>query len=205
LSRYKGYAIKEYFANYFVHTSDVTFHLADNRMEVHRNSAEPWRVTLVDTGDGTQTGGRIKRILPYIKDDTEFALTYGDGVADIDVRKELEFHRAHGRKATVAAVRPAARFGAIGMEDTRVTSFLEKRDADGGWINGGFFILSPSVADIIPGDNTIWEHEPIEALVAADELRAFRHCGFWQPMDTLRERNMLEGLWTSGRAPWRVW
>lgn len=202
---YKGYSIKEYFANYFLHTSDVTLDVAENRMEVHSNRAEPWRVTLVDTGAATQTGGRVKRALPYVADDPFFALTYGDGVAGIDLEAEVAFHRAHGRKATVAAVRPAARFGAMRIEGDRVTNFAEKPEADGGWINGGFFLLSPSVGDAIADDQTVWEREPIEALVRGDELRAYHHQGFWHPMDTLRERQFLEEQWASGSAPWRVW
>jgi len=202
---YKGYMIKEYFANYFLHMSDVTFHIAENRMEVHRETAEPWCVTLVDTGEHTMTGGRIKRVLPYVQADDTFALTYGDGVADIDIASELAFHRAHGRKATVTAVRPAKRFGAISIEGDRVVSFKEKPDDDGGWINGGFFLLSPSVGDLIEGDDTIWEREPMEELARQDELRAFSHHGFWHPMDTMRDKLFLEEEWSSGRARWRVW
>lgn len=202
---YKGYAIKEYFANYFLHMSDVTFHLAENRMEVHREAAEPWRVTLVDTGEDTMTGGRLKRVMPYLADEDVFALTYGDGVGDIDLNAELAFHRAHGRKATVTAVRPAKRFGAIAIEGDRVLSFKEKPDDDGGWINGGFFLLSPSVSDLIGGDETVWEREPMEALSKQDQLRAFQHRGFWHPMDTIRDKAFLEEEWASGRAKWRIW
>lgn len=202
---YKGYFIKEYFANYFLHMSDVTFHLAENRMEVHREAAEPWRVTLVDTGEDTMTGGRVKRVLPYVRDEEVFALTYGDGVADIDLAAQLAFHRAHGRKATVAAVRPAKRFGAITIESEKVLSFKEKPDDDGGWINGGFFLLSPSVVNLVADDHTIWEREPMEALVQQDHLRAFSHQGFWHPMDTMRDKAFLEEEWASGRARWRVW
>jgi glucose-1-phosphate cytidylyltransferase len=202
---YKGYVIKEYFANYFLHMSDVTFHLAENRMEVHRESAEPWRVTLIDTGEGTQTGGRIKRILPFVGNDMIFALTYGDGVANIDIAAEIKFHKAHGRQATVAAVRPAKRFGALSVEGDRVVSFEEKPDNDGGWINGGFFLLSPSVGDLIEGDGTAWEREPMERLARSGDLRAFAHRGFWHPMDTLRDRTFLEQEWVSGRALWRIW
>jgi len=202
---YKGYVIKEYFANYFLHMSDVTFHLAENRMEVHRETAESWRVTLVDTGEETMTGGRLKRALPYVGDDDVFALTYGDGVADINIAAELEFHRSHGRKATVTAVRPAKRFGAIAIEGDRVSSFREKPDDDGGWINGGFFLLSPSVGELIADDKTVWEREPMEALASQDQLRAFSHRGFWHPMDTVRDKNFLEEEWTSGRAKWRTW
>ncbi|MGY3408395.1 glucose-1-phosphate cytidylyltransferase [Bradyrhizobium sp. GM5.1] len=202
---YKGYVIKEYFANYFLHMTDVTFHLAENRMEIHRETAEPWRVTLVDTGEETMTGGRLKRVLPYVASSEVFALTYGDGVADIDLRAQLAFHRAHGRKATVTAVRPAKRFGAISIEDDKVSSFHEKPDDDGGWINGGFFLLAPSIGEFITGDSTVWEREPMEKLAGADELRAFIHHGFWHPMDTLRDKTFLEQEWTSGRAKWRVW
>jgi glucose-1-phosphate cytidylyltransferase len=202
---YKGYVIKEFFANYFLHTSDVTFHLSENRMEVHVQNTESWRVTLVDTGENTQTGGRIKKILPYVKDDPFFALTYGDGVADIDINKEIDFHKAHGKKATITGVRPAKRFGAIDIEGDRVSSFKEKPESDGGWINGGFFLLSPSVGELISGDDTYWEREPLEQLATTDELRAFIHPGFWHPMDTLRDRNFLEEQWTNGTAKWRTW
>lgn len=202
---YKGYVIKEFFANYFLHTSDVTFHLSENRMEVHVQNTESWRVTLVDTGENTQTGGRIKKILPYVKDDPFFALTYGDGVADIDINKEIEFHKAHGKKATITGVRPAKRFGAIDIDGDRVSSFKEKPESDGGWINGGFFLLSPTVGELISGDDTYWEREPLEQLATADELRAFIHPGFWHPMDTLRDRNFLEEQWTGGTAKWRTW
>jgi glucose-1-phosphate cytidylyltransferase len=202
---YKGYTIKEYFANYFLHMSDVTFHIADNRMEVHRETAEPWRVTLVDTGEDTMTGGRVKRILPFIKDDPYFALTYGDGVADIDLAAEIAFHEAHGRDATVTVVRPAKRFGAITIDADRVTSFQEKPEDEGGWINGGFFLLSPAVGDLIEGDATVWEREPVESLARKDQLRAYVHKGFWHPMDTLRDRGFLEEEWNSGRAKWRKW
>lgn len=202
---YKGYMIKEYFANYFLHMSDVTFHLAENRMEVHRETAEPWRVTLVDTGEETQTGGRLKRVLPYLVDEPFFALTYGDGVADIDLSAEIAFHTKHGRAATVSVVRPAKRFGAVAIEGTRVVNFEEKPNDDGGWINGGFFLLSPSVAGLIGDDKTIWEREPMEQLARTDQLRAFVHHGFWHPMDTLRDRNYLEDEWANNRAKWRVW
>ncbi|WP_342740938.1 glucose-1-phosphate cytidylyltransferase [Bradyrhizobium sp. B117] len=202
---YKGYVIKEYFANYFLHTSDVTFHLAEDRIDIHRNTAEPWRVTLVDTGDATQTGGRIKRIIPYVANDPFFALTYGDGLADVDLGQQVAFHRKHGRMATITAVRPAARFGAMRLEGERVVNFAEKPASDGGWINGGFFLLSPSVADLISGDDTVWEHGPVESIVRQDQLRAFYHHGFWHPMDTLRERNFLEEEWARGTASWRIW
>jgi glucose-1-phosphate cytidylyltransferase len=202
---YRGYLIKEFFANYFLHMSDVTLHLADNRMEVHRNTSEAWHVTLVDTGDQTQTGGRIKRILPYVAGDPYFALTYGDGVADIDIPAEIAFHLAHGRKATVTAVRPAKRFGAIGIDGERVVAFEEKPEADGGWINGGFFLLSPSVGELIVSNQTVWEREPMETLAADNELRAYVHNGFWHPMDTLRDRNFLEEQWAQGTARWKTW
>lgn len=202
---YKGYMIKEYFANYFLHMSDVTFHLAENRMEVHRETAEPWRVTLVDTGEDTQTGGRLKRVLPYVADEPFFALTYGDGVADIDLAAEIAFHKAHGRPATVSVVRPAKRFGAVTIEGDRVVNFAEKPNDDGGWINGGFFLLSPSVGDLIASDKTIWEREPMEQLARGDKLRAYVHPGFWHPMDSLRDRNFLEEEWANNRAKWRVW
>ena len=202
---YKGYVIKEFFSNYFLHTSDVTLHLAENRVEVHRNAADPWHVTLIDTGESTQTGGRIKRILSHVQNDEFFALTYGDGLADIDLMAQIEFHRAHGRKATVTAVRPAARFGAMRIEGDRVTAFEEKPASDGGWINGGYFLVSPSVGELIRGDATIWEREPMQALACSDELRAFVHGGFWHPMDTVRDRNFLEAQWAGGKAPWRLW
>jgi glucose-1-phosphate cytidylyltransferase len=202
---YKGYIIKEYFANYFLHMSDVTLHLAENRMDIHRETAEPWRVTLINTGEDTQTGGRIKRILSFVRDDPFFALTYGDGVADIDIAAEIDFHKAHGRKATVAAVRPAKRFGALSIQGHHVVSFQEKPESDGGWINGGFFLLSPSVDDLIEGDDTIWEREPMETLARSGDLCTFIHRGFWHPMDTLRDRNFLEEQWMSGSAKWRLW
>jgi glucose-1-phosphate cytidylyltransferase len=202
---YKGYVIKEYFANYFLHMSDVTFHIAENRMEVHRETAEPWRVTLVDTGEDTMTGGRLKRVLPHVADEHVFALTYGDGVADIDIGAEMAFHKAHGRTATVAAVRPAKRFGALDIEGDKVMSFQEKPEDDGGWINGGFFLLSPSVGDLIEDDQTIWERAPLETLARNDQLRAFQHHGFWHPMDTIRDKTFLEEEWASGRAKWKSW
>jgi glucose-1-phosphate cytidylyltransferase len=202
---YKGYMIKEYFSNYFLHMSDVTLHMGENRMEVHRRNAEPWRVTLVDTGDRTQTGGRLKRALSYVGDEPTFALTYGDGVANIDIAAEVAFHRAHGRMATVTAVRPLSRFGALSLRCDRVISFAEKPESEDGWINGGFFLLSPSVGALIAGDETIWEREPLETLAKTDELRAYRHRGFWHPMDTLRDRNFLEQQWESGKALWKLW
>jgi glucose-1-phosphate cytidylyltransferase len=202
---YKGYMIKEYFSNYFLHMSDVTLHLAENRMEVHRETAEAWRVTLVDTGEQTMTGGRLKRVINYVADEPFFALTYGDGVANIDLAAEIAFHRSHGKQATVAAVRPAKRFGAISIDGDRVTAFAEKPDDDGGWINGGFFLLSPKVGSLIDGDDTVWEQGPMEALAQMDELRAFVHRGFWHPMDTIRDRTFLEEQWSGGKAQWRVW
>lgn len=202
---YKGYMIKEYFANYFLHMSDVTIHIAENRMEVHRKTAEPWRVTLVETGEATQTGGRLKRVLHHVAGEDFFALTYGDGVADIDIAAEIKFHKSHGRKATITAVRPAKRFGAIAIEEDRVISFREKPEDEGGWINGGFFLLSPSVGERISGDETIWERQPMEQLAADDEVRAYVHHGFWHPLDTLRDRNYLEREWSNGQPAWRMW
>jgi glucose-1-phosphate cytidylyltransferase len=202
---YKGDVIKEYFSNYFLHMSDVVFHMGENRMEVLRETAEPWRVTLVNTGDQTMTGGRLKRVIPYVADDPLFALTYGDGVADINLADEIAFHKSHGRLATVTAVRPAKRFGAISLDGDRVVSFQEKPDEEGGWINGGFFLLSPAVSQFIDGDVTVWEREPMEALVQRDQLRAYAHHGFWHPLDTLRDKFFLEEEWSSGRARWRVW
>ncbi|MDH0685276.1 glucose-1-phosphate cytidylyltransferase [Achromobacter animicus] len=202
---YKGYVIKEYFANYFLHMSDVTFDMASNQMEVHQRHAEPWRVTLVDTGDDTMTGGRLKRVADYVKDEEAFCFTYGDGVADVDISALIAFHRKHGRAATVTAVQPPGRYGALKMEDDLVAGFTEKPRGDGGLINGGFFVLSPEVLTLIEGDHISWEMEPLESLARKGELMAFRHMGFWQPMDTLREKRMLESLWETNKAPWRVW
>ena len=202
---YKGYMIKEYFANYFLHMSDVTFDMARNKMEVHQQKAEPWRVTLVDTGEHTMTGGRLKRVSSYLEDQEAFCFTYGDGVADVDITALVKFHRAHGKAATITAVQPPGRYGALRMEGTNVTGFSEKPRGDGGLINGGFFVLSPSVLSIIADDATSWELEPLEALSQRGQLQAFEHRGFWQPMDTLREKNMLEHMWTGGTAPWKVW
>jgi glucose-1-phosphate cytidylyltransferase len=202
---YKGYLIKEYFANYFLHMSDVTFHMADNRMEVHRRKAEPWRVTLVDTGESSMTGGRLKRVADYVEDDEAFCFTYGDGVADIDITRLIDFHREHGKAATVTAVQPPGRYGALSRQGNRVTGFTEKPRGDGGLINGGFFVLSPKVLPLIDNDDTVWELGPLQALCEQGELQAFEHLGFWQPMDTLREKNLLESLWDSGKAPWKVW
>jgi len=202
---YKGYLIKEYFANYFLHMSDVTFDMANNRMEVHEQKAEPWRVTLVDTGEDTMTGGRLKRVADYLKDEEAFCFTYGDGVADVDIAASIDFHKAHGRLATVTAVLPPGRFGSLLREGEAVRGFVEKPRGDGGWINGGFFVLSPKVIDNIVDDRTYWEHEPMAKLADDDQLRAFEHNGFWQPMDTLRDKMQLEELWQSGNAPWKVW
>jgi glucose-1-phosphate cytidylyltransferase len=185
--------------------SDVTLDLAQNRMEVHRETAEPWRVTLVDTGEDTMTGGRLKRVLPYVADEPLFALTYGDGVADIDLTAEVAFHKSHNKLATMTAVRPAKRFGAVSIEGDRVATFKEKPDDEGGWINGGFFLLAPSVGDLISGDDTVWERGPLEQLAATDQLRAYVHHGFWHPMDTIRDRQFLEDEYQNGRAKWRVW
>jgi len=202
---YKGYLIKEYFANYFLHMSDVTFDMEHNTMEVHQRKAEPWRVTLVDTGEDTQTGGRLGRVADYLRDEEAFCFTYGDGVADIDISREIAFHRAHGKWATVAAVQPPGRYGALQMEGERVAGFNEKPRGDGGLINGGFFVLSPRCLDLIKGEGTSWEGEPLVHLAETGHLMAFPHQGFWQPMDTLREKNLLESLWDSGEAPWKVW
>ena len=201
---YKGYLIKEYFANYFLHTSDVTFDIAANSMEVHQNAAEPWRVTLIDTGDRSQTGGRLKRIERYVEGEP-FCMTYGDGVAVIDLRKLLECHRREGKLATVTAVRPPGRFGALELRGAQVTEFIEKPHGDGGWINGGFFVLSPGVFRYIEGDNTLWENEPLKRLAAEGQLSAYLHTGFWQPMDTLRQRQILEDLWAGDSPPWKLW
>jgi glucose-1-phosphate cytidylyltransferase len=202
---YKGYVIKEYFANYFLHTCDVTFDVTQGSMEVHRSETEPWRVTLVDTGEETQTGGRLKRVLPYVQDEEDFCFTYGDGLADVNVRALVDFHRAAGTLATVTAVQPPGRFGALAIEDDRVSSFEEKPRGDGAWTNGGFFVLKPAVARHLAGDETVWEQEPVRALAADGQLASFAHEGFWQPMDTLRDRNQLERLWAGGAAPWKVW
>ncbi len=202
---YKGYVIKEYFANYFLHMSDVTFDIAANTMEVHQRHAEPWRVTLVDTGDDTLTGGRLKRVASYIEGDDAFCFTYGDGLSNIDIGASIDFHRSHGRHATVTAVLPPGRYGAIERDGDRVRNFVEKPPGDGGLINGGFFVLSPAVLEYIEGDETPWEGQPLAKLAADDQLMAFEHSGFWQPMDTLRDKNLLEDLWSSGRAPWKCW
>ena len=201
---YRGYVIKEYFANYFLHMSDVTIDMADNSMQIHQKKVEPWRITLVDTGETTQTGGRIKRIADYVAGE-DFCLTYGDGVADVSVTELVAFHRRTGVLATVTAVQPPGRFGSMVTEGSRVLSFREKPKGDGGWINGGFFVLSPRVIDYIKGDDTVWEREPLDGLASERQLAAFFHEGFWQPMDTLRDKNHLEELWTRGDAPWKAW
>jgi glucose-1-phosphate cytidylyltransferase len=202
---YKGYVIKEYFANYFLHMSDVTFDMRENEMIVHEKRAEPWRVTLVDTGDDSMTGGRLKRVFEHVKDEEFFFFTYGDGVGDIDISKSIDFHRAHGKLATMTATYPAGRFGAVEIDDGRVSHFLEKPKGDGGMINGGYFVLSPKVLDYIESDATTWEQEPLRNLATDGELMAFEHHGFWQPMDTLRDKQHLEELWEKRKAPWRIW
>lgn len=201
---YKGYMIKEYFANYYMHMSDVTFDMHDGRRTIHSNDAEPWTVTVVDTGERTQTGGRIKRVKKYIGDET-FCLTYGDGVSDIAIDKLIEFHKLGGKLATLTAVQPPGRFGRLGLKGDTVTSFLEKPTGDGDWINGGFFVVEPEVLDRIEGDQTIWEREPLENLSKEGKLQAYKHNDFWQPMDTLRDKALLERLWENGQAPWKVW
>jgi glucose-1-phosphate cytidylyltransferase len=201
---YKGYVIKEYFANYWLHTCDVTFDLAGNNVEVHQTSTEPWKVTLVDTGDDTMTGGRLKRVMPYVSGET-FCLTYGDGVADVDIGRLLAFHREQGTIATVTGVQPPGRFGALELEGSRVHGFAEKPEGDGGWINGGFFVLEPGVERYLNGDKTIWEREPLEGLARDGELSVYQHHGFWQPMDTQRDMRQLQEMWESGRAPWKSW
>lgn len=203
---YKGYVIKEYFANYFLHMSDITFDMESNRMEVLQRYAEPWHVTLVDTGEQTMTGGRLKRVSAYLENDEAFCLTYGDGVSDVNITKLVGFHMAHGLQATLTAVYPPGRFGALDIcSDQRVASFKEKPKGDGGMINGGFFVLSPKVIDLISSDQTVWEREPLENLAEANQLKAFQHEGFWQPMDTLRDKVLLEELWATGKAPWKIW
>lgn len=202
---YKGYVIKEYFANYFLHMSDVTFDMVGNSMEVHQRKAEPWRVTLIDTGEETMTGGRLKRVAPYVKDEELFCFTYGDGVADLNITDVIAFHKAQNVKATLTATFPPGRFGALDMQGDKVRSFQEKPKGDGAMINGGFFVLSPSVIDYISDDTSVWEREPLERLAGEGQLAAFKHGGFWQPMDTLRDKNYLEELWAEGTAPWKVW
>lgn len=202
---YKGYMIKEYFANYFLHMSDVTIDMQNNSMEVHQGYAEPWKVTLVDTGEDTMTGGRLKRVGQYVKDDEAFCFTYGDGVSDVNIGELINFHREQKVKATLTAVYPPGRFGALDIVGDKVTAFKEKPKGDGGMINGGFFVLSPSVLGLIADDATLWEKEPLESLANEGQMAAFAHTGFWQPMDTLRDKNHLEELWASGKAPWKTW
>ena len=204
---YKGYYIKEYFANYFLHMSDVTFDIANNKMEVHRNKSEPWSVTLVDTGENSLTGGRLGRVRRYVENEEAFCFTYGDGVSDIDITQLVKFHKAQGKKATLTAARPPGRYGALKFceDGNTVSHFQEKPEGDGSWINGGFFVLSPAVFDLIEGDSSSWEGKPLVQLAKEGELAAYKHDGFWQPMDTLREKNMLEDLWSRGCAPWKIW
>jgi glucose-1-phosphate cytidylyltransferase len=201
---YKGYMIKEYFANYFLHMSDVTFDMGSNRMEVHENFSEPWRVTLVDTGEQTMTGGRLKRVRRYLEEE-DFCFTYGDGVGNVDIARLIAFHRERGTLATLTATQPPGRFGALHLDGDHVTTFVEKPEGDGAWINGGFFVLSPRVIDYIDGDHTVWEREPLERLAREGQMSAYFHNGFWQPMDTLRDKNHLEELWAAGTAPWKMW
>jgi glucose-1-phosphate cytidylyltransferase len=202
---YKGYLIKEYFANYLIHSSDIIVDLSEDKIEVLQKNSEPWRITLVDTGESTQTGGRLKRVESYLSDQDDFCLTYGDGVASIDITKLLNFHRKHGKLATMTAVQPPGRFGAMALSGTRVTSFFEKPQGDGGWINGGFFVLKKGVLEYISSDDMPWEKAPLEQLVIQEQLEAYLHEGFWQPMDTLRDKTYLEQLWKSARAPWKIW
>jgi len=201
---YKGYIIKEYFANYFLHMSDVTFDMQGNRMEVHQRNAEPWRVTLVDTGEETMTGGRIKRVADYVEGEV-FCCTYGDGIGDVNITALIEFHKQHGKLATLTATQPPGRFGALNLNGSSVIGFQEKPQGDGNWVNGGFFVLSPEIFDYIKDDHTVWEHEPMEQLAREGQMVAHFHSGFWQPMDTLRDKNHLEALWASGKAPWKIW
>jgi glucose-1-phosphate cytidylyltransferase len=202
---YKGYVIKEYFANYFLHMSDVTFNMRDNTMQVHDKRAEAWSVTLVDTGDDSMTGGRLRRVADYVKDDESFCFTYGDGVGDIDISASIAFHKQHGKSATLTATYPPGRFGALDIRQGHVLSFKEKPKGDGAMINGGFFVLNPEVLDYIADDSSVWEQEPLMNLAAENRLMAFEHQGFWQPMDTLRDKHHLEELWASGKAPWKTW
>lgn len=202
---YKGYVIKEYFANYFLHMSDVTFNMRDNSMEMHNKRAEPWSVTLVDTGDDSMTGGRLHRVRDYVKDEEAFCFTYGDGVGDIDISETIRFHKSHGKAATLTATYPPGRFGALDIRQGQVMNFKEKPKGDGAMINGGFFVLSPKVLDYLTDESTIWEQEPLNNLASDDQLMAYEHYGFWQPMDTLRDKNHLEELWESGNAPWKTW
>jgi len=202
---YKGYLIKEYFANYFLHTSDVTFDIRDNSMQVHQQSAEPWKVTLIDTGENTMTGGRLKRVASYLQNEDAFCFTYGDGLSNIDISASIEFHKSQKVKATLTATSTPGRFGALNMDGRKVINFREKPMGDGARINGGFFVLSPSVFNLIEGDNCIWERRPLETLAAEGQLAAYHHDGFWQPMDTLRDKTYLEELWQKDQAPWKVW
>ena len=202
---YKGYLVKEYFANYFLHMSDITFDMKSNKMHVHQKKAEPWQVTLIDTGEETLTGGRLKRVKDYIHEDEEFCFTYGDGLSNVNIKKLIDFHQSKGKLATITAVQPPGRYGSLDIKDDLVGQFIEKPKGDGGWINGGFFVLSSKCLDYIDGDQTSWEAEPLEGLARDSELAAFIHKGFWQPMDTLREKNLLEDLWESGKAPWKNW
>jgi glucose-1-phosphate cytidylyltransferase len=202
---YKGYLIKEYFANYFLHMSDVTFDMKENRMQVHQSVAEPWRVTLVDTGDNAGTGGRLRKIAPYLVDEDAFCMTYGDGVSDLDISDTIAFHRKHGKAVTVTAVQPPARFGALSINGTAISAFQEKPFGEGGWINGGFFVLSPSVIDEIPDEGSMFEREPLQRLTAEKQVQAYFHRGFWHAMDTLRDKQRLEELWAGGGAPWKTW
>jgi glucose-1-phosphate cytidylyltransferase len=202
---YKGYLIKEYFANYFLHMSDVTFDMSNNEMKVHQQYAERWTVTLIDTGEDTQTGGRLKRVAPYIRDEKAFCFTYGDGLANVDITELIKFHESHGKLATVTAVQPPGRYGALNLNNNLVKGFIEKPNGDGGWINGGFFVLNPKCIDYIDSYDMPWELNPLNSIASAGELMAFEHQGFWQPMDTLREKKLLEELWESGRAPWKTW
>ena len=202
---YKGYLIKEYFANYFLHMSDVTFDMQSNRMEVHQKRAEPWTVTLVDTGDNSMTGGRLRRVAEYVKDEEAFCFTYGDGVGDVDITETIDFHRSHGKDATLTATYPPGRFGALDIQKNKVMSFKEKPKGDGAFINGGFFVLSPKVLSLLKDDSTIWEQQPLMQLAADGQLMAYQHHGFWQPMDTLHDKMTLENLWGSGQAPWKKW
>ena len=201
---YKGYLIKEYFANYFLHTSDVTIDVKNNSMEVHRKSAESWKVTLIDTGTDTMTGGRLNRVKSFVDDDT-FCFTYGDGVSDVNITKLVEFHKNQKTTGTITAVQPPGRFGSLEFEGDKMTRFKEKPAGDGGWINGGFFVLEPEVFDYLKDDTTVWEKDPLEKMAAQDKLAIYKHSGFWQPLDTLREKNLLEDLWSSGKSPWKTW